>query len=508
MALLTVSDLRFSYADNELYDDVSFQLNEGEHAVLVGHNGSGKSTLLKLLTGKLLPDKGKIEWTGGVSFSYLDQELKENADQKVIDYLYGVFSPLFEKEKEMERLYEEAATGNEKALNRAARIGEELLDEGFYSLQGKIGDLVDGLAFPKDKLESPLSLLSSGQREKAFLAKMLLEEKDVLLLDEPTNYLDANQVKWLIGKLNDYPKAFLCVSHDQAFLREIARIVFVLENRRIDRYRGTYEHYEKQRALDLEQYEKNYAAQQRYIKKEEEFIKTHIVRATSAMAAKSHRARLSHLVRMAPPQSDVVESHFSFPFSHDVGEKPLIVDSLEIGYDGISLLEPISFVLKKGEKIAILGQNGVGKTTFVKTILGLIPAIAGSYKWLEGTTPSYFDSDIDRDLELTPFELLHEAFPSLDNTRIRSALGEAGVQKEKALRPLSELSGGERTKSRLALMSLRKTNFLIFDEPTNHLDQKAKDALYAAIARFPGAVILVSHEKDFYDGLVDYELYF
>ena len=165
-------------------------------------------------------------------------------------------------------------------------------------------------------------------------------------------------------------------------------------------------------------------------------------------------------------------------------------------------------MLKKGEKIAILGQNGVGKTTFVKTILGLIPAIAGSYKWLEGTTPSYFDSDIDRDLELTPFELLHEAFPSLDNTRIRSALGEAGVQKEKALRPLSELSGGERTKSRLALMSLRKTNFLIFDEPTNHLDQKAKDALYAAIARFPGAVILVSHEKDFYDGLVDYELYF
>ena len=374
MALLTVSDLRFSYADNELYDDVSFQLNEGEHAVLVGHNGSGKSTLLKLLTGKLLPDKGKIEWTGGVSFSYLDQELKENADQKVIDYLYGVFSPLFEKEKEMERLYEEAATGNEKALNRAARIGEELLDEGFYSLQRKIGDLVDGLAFPKDKLESPLSLLSSGQREKAFLAKMLLEEKDVLLLDEPTNYLDANQVKWLIGKLNDYPKAFLCVSHDQAFLREIARIVFVLENRRIDRYRGAYEHYEKQRALDLEQYEKNYAAQQRYIKKEEEFIKTHIVRATSAMAAKSHRARLSHLVRMAPPQSDVVESHFSFPFSHDVGEKPLIVDSLEIGYDGISLLEPISFVLKKGEKIAILGQNGVGKTTLAEIIARMTKA--------------------------------------------------------------------------------------------------------------------------------------
>ena len=507
MAVLTVENLAFAYADKELYDNVSFQLNEGEHAVLVGHNGSGKSTLLRLLTGKLIPDHGKISWTGGVSYSYLDQELKEGADQTVIDYLYGVFQPLFEKEKEMERLYEEGANGNEKALNRASRLQEELLDSGFYALQEKVGDLVDGLAFPKDKLSSPLSKLSSGQREKAFLAKMLLEEKDVLLLDEPTNYLDQNQVKWLIDRLNGYPHAFLCVSHDEAFLRQIAQIVFILENRRIDRYRGSYEHFEEQRLLDMEQYEKNYEAQQRYIKKEEEFIKTHIVRATSAMAAKSHRARLAHLVRMAPPSSDVVKSHFHFPFSHDVGERPLTVDALEIGYE-TPLLEPISFVLKKGEKIAIIGQNGVGKTTFLKTILGLLPPLGGSYKWLEGTTPSYFDSDIDHDLELTPFELLHNAYPNLDNTTIRSALGEAGVQKEKALRPLSELSGGERTKSRLALMSLRKSNFLIFDEPSNHLDQKAKEALYEAIAAFPGAVILVSHEKDFYDGLVDYELYF
>ena len=495
MAVLTVENLAFAYADKELYDNVSFQLNEGEHAVLVGHNGSGKSTLLRLLTGKLIPDQGKISWTGGVSYSYLDQELKEGADQTVIDYLYGVFQPLFEKEKEMERLYEEGANGNEKALNRASRLQEELLDSGFYALQEKVGDLVDGLAFPKDKLNSPLSKLSSGQREKACEAGL------IPLSPHKSDYRDG--FPYLVG----YPHAFLCVSHDEAFLRQIAQIVFILENRRIDRYRGSYEHFEEQRLLDMEQYEKNYEAQQRYIKKEEEFIKTHIVRATSAMAAKSHRARLSHLVRMAPPSSDVVKSHFHFPFSHDVGERPLTVDALEIGYE-TPLLEPISFVLKKGEKIAIIGQNGVGKTTFLKTILGLLPPLGGSYKWLEGTTPSYFDSDIDHDLELTPFELLHNAYPNLDNTAIRSALGEAGVQKEKALRPLSELSGGERTKSRLALMSLRKSNFLIFDEPSNHLDQKAKEALYEAIAAFPGAVILVSHEKDFYDGLVDYELYF
>ena len=172
MAVVTVQNISFAYADKELYDGVSFQLNEGEHAVLVGHNGSGKSTLLKLLTGKLLPDRGRIDWTGGVSFSYLDQELQEGAEQTVIDYLYGVFRPLFDKEKEMERLYEEGAAGNEKALNRASRLQEELLDGGFYALQEKVGDLVDGLAFPKDKLNSPLSKLSSGQREKAFLAKL------------------------------------------------------------------------------------------------------------------------------------------------------------------------------------------------------------------------------------------------------------------------------------------------------------------------------------------------
>ncbi len=507
MAVFTVENLTFSYAEKELYDRVSFQLNEGEHAVLVGHNGSGKSTLLRLLSGKLLPDGGQIEWSGGTSFSYLDQELKENASTTVIDYLYGVFESLFAKEKEMERLYEEGARGNEKAIEVASRLSEELLDGGFYALQEKIGALVDGLAFPKHKLESPLGQLSSGQREKAFLAKMLLEEKDVLLLDEPTNYLDAAQVEWLVGRLNEYPKAFFCVSHDISFLRKIAKVVFVLENRRIDRYRGSYEYFEAQRALDLEQYEKNYEAQRRYIKKEEEFIKSHIVRATSAMAAKSHRARLAHLKRMAPPESDLVNSHFRFPFSHDVGERPLVVDSLEIGYEGIPLLEPLSFTLKKGEKIAIIGQNGIGKTTLVKTILGEIPPIGGNYKWLDGTTVSHFDADSELDEEKSPFEILRLARPELTNTEIRSRLGEAGVDKEKALRPLNGLSGGEKSKTRLALMGLKRANFLIFDEPTNHLDQKAKEALFKAIDLFPGAVILISHEKDFYDGLVDYELY-
>ena len=210
---------------------------------------------------------------------------------------------------------------------------------------------------------------------------------------------------------------------------------------------------------------------------------------------------------MEAPGKEEGHVHFNFPFTHDVGEKPLRVEDLSIGY-GTPLLEGISFLLKKGEKIAILGQNGVGKTTFIKTILGEIPSLGGTYTWLEGTTINYYGQDERINLNLSPFDYIHEAYPSLTNTQIRTCLGATGVRKELALRPMNELSGGEVTKARFALMTLKKSNFSVLDEPSNHLDQKAKDALFDAIERFPGGVIIVSHEKDFYDGLVDYEMMF
>ena len=262
-----------------------------------------------------------------------------------------------------------------------------------------------------------------------------------------------------------------------------------------------------QHELDKEQYQKNYEAQQRYIKKEEQFIAAHIVRATSAKAAKSHRARLAHLEVMDAPSKDEGNVHFNFPFTKDVGQKPLEVNELVIGYDK-PLLSPISFLLKKGEKIAILGQNGVGKSTFIKTILGQIPSLGGSYKWLDGIELNYYGQDEKIDLEMSPFDYIHNIYPNLTNTEVRTLLGAVGVKKELALRKMKELSGGEMTKARLAVMTRKKSNFLVFDEPTNHLDQKAKDALFEAIENYPGAVIIVSHEKDFYDGLVDYELKF
>ena len=510
MALVELKDIEFNYSDKELYKKVSFKVNSGEHCCLVGSNGSGKTTILNIIVGELKADKGQVIWESGVTHSYLDQQLKVAQDMPVHQYLYGVYEDLFEKEKRMNELYEQSAVDGanfEKLLAKADRIQTELTEKGFYALQEKVGKLTDGLGFQKENLEAPLAKLSSGQREKAYLAKMLLEEKDFLIMDEPTNFLDATQVDWLARYLISYPKAFLVVSHDQEFLKRIATVVFCLENQTVTRYKGTFEHYLEQHELDKEQYEKNYNAQQRYIKKEEDFIARHIVRATSSRAAKSRRARLAHLDVMEAPGKSVIKVHFSFPYTHPVGQKPLIVENLEIGY-GKPLLDPISFILKEGEKIAILGQNGVGKTTFLRTILGKIPSLGGEYNWLDGIVVNYFNQDEVIDMSLSPFDYIHNQYPGLTNTQVRTALGATGVRKELAMRPMKELSGGEVTKARFALMSLKKSNFLVFDEPTNHLDQSAKDSLFEAIEKYPGSVIIVSHEKDFYDGLVDYQMHF
>lgn len=510
MALLELDNIEFNYSDKELYKDVCLKLNQGEHCVLVGANGTGKTTLLNMIVGELSPDKGKVLWEGGTTFSYLDQQLKVAQNMPVHQYLYGVYEDLFEKEAQMEKLYEQSALDPdnfEKYLAKAERIQEELDAKGFYALQEKVGRLTDGLGFDKSHLEAPLMELSSGQREKAYLAKMLLEEKDVLIMDEPTNFLDQGQVAWLAKYLTNYPKVFLVVSHDQEFLRKIATVVFVLENQTITRYKGDFDHYLLQHEIDKEQYKKDYAAQQRYIKKEEDFIAKHIVRATSAKAAKSHRARLAHLDVMEAPGKEEGNVFINFPYTHPVGKIPLRVEELVIGYKK-PLLDPISFELVEGEKIAILGQNGVGKTTFLKTILGGLPALGGSFSFLPGIVVNYFNQDEKIDLNMSPFDYIHAHYPELNNTEIRKALGNCGVRKEIALRPMKELSGGEVAKTRFALMTFKKSNFLVLDEPTNHLDQKAKDAIFASIERYPGSVIIVSHEKDFYDGLVDYELHF
>ena len=511
MALVSATNIYFNYGDKELYRGAELKINPGEHCALVGINGSGKSTFMHLLTGELRPDQGEVEWQPHSSFSYLDQHLQVDKEQKTAEYFYGSYADLFEKERAMEKLYEEASSGEpgyEKKLEKAQRISDELLAKDFYTLHAKVGAVIDGLGFRKEDIEKPLKLLSPGMREKAYLAKMLLEESDILLMDEPTNFLDPQQVAYLAQRLKDYPKAFLLISHDEAFLRQTADVVFYLRGGKISRYKGDFDHFLVQKELDLEQQEKNYAAQQRYIKKEEAFIAAHIVRATSAKAAKSRRARLAHLERIEAPSKEGGEVHFNFPFSKATGKLALSCENLEIGYNGKALLSPITLEIPSGSKVALLGHNGIGKTTFIRTLLSQIPSISGHFYFHPNADILYFEQQENVPLDLTPFQYLRNQFPDYPDSKIRAILGSVGVRSQTAIRPYRELSGGEIAKSKLAPITQITSNILLLDEPTNHLDQKAKDALFQAIEAYPGTVILVCHEKDFADGLVDFEIHF
>ena len=507
MSLVKVTGLKFNYSDKELYDEVSFQLNAEDHAVLVGQNGSGKTTLIDLLTKKLIPDKGTVEWTPHVTYSYLDQHYKVNDNYTVIEFLTQIYKSLFEKEKEMNEYYIKGSDisdpNYERYLLKAEKINQQLISSKFYDIETEIKKITNGLGIRNEKLNVKLIELSSGQREKVYLAKMLLEKNDVLLLDEPTNYLDVEHVSWLTDYLKSYPKAFLIVSHDEQFLKNIANVVFHLCNRKIDRYKGDYNYFLTQSVIRKEQYEKDYAAQQKYIKKEEEFIAAHIVRATSARAAKSRRTRLSHLQRLAAPTNDTNKVFLKFPYSGAIGKDILDVENLVIGYEK-PLLNPISFSLKQGDRIAVIGKNGIGKSTLIKTILGIIPSLGGSFSFNEKIKIGYFSQVENPDLSVTPVQLIAREHPELKPVEIRSLLARCGVKSNLAIRPLKELSGGEEAKSRLCLLTIAKTNILVLDEPTNHLDVIAKDALKQAIDEYEGVVILVSHEKDFYEDIVDY----
>lgn len=508
MSILEVENLTFSYQGESMYQQGVMRLFEGEHAVLVGPNGAGKSTLLKLLDRSLKPDKGTIKWLPNIHVGYLDQYAKIDPKLKVKTYLYDVFLPLFEKEEEMNRLYQDLIGKpdyeQEKMLHWAADIQEELIQSEFYRIKSSVGNIIHGLGLELDVLEQHIETLSGGMRAKIILGKLLLSEADVLLLDEPTNFLDVKHIEWLSKFLNSYEKAFIVVSHHEGFLSQIARTVFALENGAISRYKGDFSFYLSERELRTNQQEKAYNAQQRFIKKNEEFIKKNIVRAKTVKRAQSRRKMLEKIERIKPPKADTTYK-FRFPFSTGTGRDVLVTDHLEIGYQ-YALLEPLTMTIMKQEKVAISGKNGVGKSTFIKTILELIPLIDGSFKWIDTAKIAYFAQDEKYPDHLTPFEIVHGIYPDFTKKDVMSLLGHHGINFDMANREMNSLSGGEQTKVRLSLLYHQKGNVLILDEPTNHLDQAAKEALKEALIAYEGTLILVSHEVDFYQDVCDYEI--
>lgn len=513
MSVLEVKNLKFKYTDTDLFNSVNFKLEKNDHIGLVGLNGVGKSTFLNLISKNIKPDAGEIIWEKNVVVGYLDQQAKLDKTQTIITYLYDVFSDLFKKEERMEELYESMATAKEseydRILDMASKIGEELEEKGFYAFKSKVGNIINGLGIDDSRLNDPLTNFSGGQRAKIILGKLLLEEPDVLIMDEPTNFLDVAHVEWLTKYLKGYPKAYIVVSHDLSFINDISTNICVLENKEITRYKGNYEYYLKEREIRLETYKNAYINQQKQIKKTEEFINKNIVRASTTKRAQSRRKMLSKLEILAPVTSSR-KVYFNFPFSRYISDTPIEVIDLVVGYDK-PILNPVSFSLRKDETFVLVGKNGIGKSTIIKTILGEIESLGGEVKISSNVDFLYFSQDSEYDPSLTPFQIIKEDFYDLDNKDVRSILARVGIVGDMVNKKMSELSGGEQTKVRLARLSMFKSNLLILDEPSNNLDKDAKQALCDAINNYQGVVLLVSHEKDFLEGfshrVIDIEKY-
>ncbi len=502
MSVLEIENLRFSYVEEELFNNACVRIFDTEHVGIVGLNGSGKTTLMNLMTGKLIPDSGTISWGANKSYSYLDQHLEINTNQTITDYLYDVYKELFLKEDEMNELYNSLAIIDEskydKVLDKAYKISEYLEEKNFYRIKSNIGNVINGLGIDisDDRL---LKELSGGQRAKVFLGKMLLEEKDVLLLDEPTNFLDTNHIDWLSKFLINYKKEFIIISHNFSFLNEVCNTIVALENKKLTKYKGNYNAYLSQREMNMERYEKEYLAQQKEIKKEEEYIQKNIVRASTTKQAQSRRKQLEKMVILEKPESEKKVS-FNFPFTKSFNLNPIVVNRLSIGYDGKTILKDINIKFEFGEKYVITGANGVGKTTFIKTILNEIPLISGKVTLAPYNNILYYSQEEER-TDITPIDYIRLLYPKMDNTQIRTLLGVYGITGKLAISLLSELSGGEFSRVRFARLSLQASNLLILDEPTNHLDRNSKEALFKCLSEYQGTIILVSHEKEFYKKL-------
>ncbi len=511
MGLLEVEGLRFKYASEELFNNVSFRILNGDHIVIVGDNGAGKSTFMNLIAKNLIPDAGTINWESNVSYAYLDQHLKVKTDISINDYILEVFKPLYEKEALMNSYYEELCTCKqyeyEKYLDYANSIQEELEKKNFYAINSTMGNMINGLGIAEYGLDTKLSTLSGGQRAKVYLAKLLLEAPDVLLMDEPTNFLDESHIIWLASYLKSFKKQFVVISHDEAFLREIGEVVYNLSNKTLVRYNMPYDRFLIEREIREDNYKKAYQNQQAFIKKTEDFIKRNIVRATTTKRAQSRRKMLERIQVLEKPKNHE-PMHLKFPFSKGLGQEVLKLNNLSVGYKDKVVLSNLEFLLKQNQKIAILGHNGVGKSTIIKTIMGLIPKLDGSYVWNPSADLNYFAQEENYAPNVNAIDYLRYYYHLKTDGELRSVLASAGIKGDLAIKPMVQLSGGEQTKVRLALMTMKKSNVLIFDEPTNHLDVASKAELWEAIDSFPGSVILVTHEDNFYEGLVDLELNF
>ena len=503
MSILNVENLTHGFGDRAIFDNVSFRLLKGEHIGLIGANGEGKSTFMSIITGKLQPDEGKIEWAKNVRVGYLDQHTVLEKGQTVRDVLSSAFAWLYDMEAQMNEICDRMGEADEQELEQLMEelsvIQDMLTNHDFYMIDAKVDEVARALGLMEIGMDRDVTELSGGQRTKVLLGKLLLAKPDILLLDEPTNYLDVEHIEWLKRYLNDYENAFILISHDIPFLNSVVNLIYHMDNLQLNRYVGNYDKFEEVYAVKKAQLEAAYNKQQKEIADLKDFVARNKARVATRNMAMSRQKKLDKMdvIELA---AEKPKPEFHFKEARTPGRYIFTTKGLVIGYEE-PLSRPLDLEMERGQKIVLTGANGIGQTTLLKSILGLIPPLAGEVEQGDYLEIGYFEQEMDKNISTTCIEEIWKDFPAFTQYEVRSALAKCGLTTKHIESLVKVLSGGEQAKVRLCKLINRPTNILLLDEPTNHLDVDAKTELKRALQEYKGSILMVCHEPEFYEGL-------
>ncbi len=503
MSILNVEHLSHGFGDRAIFEDVSFRLLKGEHIGLVGANGEGKSTFMNIITGKLMPDEGKVEWSKNVRVGYLDQHAVLEKGMTIGSVMASAFDFLYKQEERMNEICSLMGEADEQQMEsymeELGTIQDMLTMHDFYMIDSKVEEVARALGLLDLGLDKDVCDLSGGQRTKVLLGKLLLEKPDILLLDEPTNYLDVEHIEWLKRYLNEYENAFILISHDIPFLNSVINIIYHMDNQKLNRYVGDYDKFLEVYEVKKAQMEAAYNRQQKEIADLKDFVARNKARVSTRNMAMSRQKKLDNM-DMIELAKDKPKPEFNFKTARTPGRYIFKTDNLVIGYDE-PLSSSLNLSMERGQKIALIGANGIGKTTLLKSILGLIKPVSGSVELGDYLEIGYFEQEMSGDKDNTCLEEIWEEFPGYTQYEVRSALAKCGLTTKHIESKVRVLSGGEQAKVRLCKLINRETNILLLDEPTNHLDVDAKEELKRALKEYKGSVLMVCHEPEFYEGL-------
>ncbi|MGK4062153.1 ABC-F family ATP-binding cassette domain-containing protein [Lactobacillus johnsonii] len=505
MIIAQAQDLEQRFGGNTIFSNISFSVPDNARIGLVGPNGAGKTTLLKIMTGQQEPTSGQFTINKGLKVGYIAQENALDEDKTIWDEMLTVFDNLIEKNKRITKMQEQIAEHpeDEDLLQRYDQLAYDFEQEGGFTYQAEIKSILNGFNFKENTWQKVIGTLSGGEKTRLAFVKLLLQKPPVLLLDEPTNYLDLDTLDWLEAFLKNYQGAIITVSHDQYFLDHLANQIFELNFGKLTTFKGNYSQYVKERELMNNQQEAAYEKQQEKIKKEEEFIQKNLVRASTTKRAQSRRKALDKMERIKPPKHKQ-KVRINFTSDRPSGKEVLIAKDLTIGYPDKTMVSDIDFQVNKNDRVAIIGPNGIGKSTLLKTIMKKLEPKDGSIKYGASLDIGYYDQELQSlDTSKTVLDTIWDRHKTMPEKDVRSILASFLFTAEDIDKTVGQLSGGQKARLTLTVLSLEKDNFLLMDEPTNHLDIEAKEVLEQALDTYDGTLLFVSHDRYFINELAN-----